>query len=99
MHRDALSVGFDDDTTVQIGAVEAQLRNGSQSRERLCPWMAVVVSAAARDHRYRGPKLAQLPFQPRILGAVMCNLQDLDAAREESSGHLRLGIGGQERIG
>ena len=60
--------------------------------------MPVVVAAAAGDDRDRRPQLAELAREAGIGGAVVGDLEDLDAAREEPGGDVRLGVGGQQRV-
>ena len=60
--------------------------------------MSVVVAAATRDHRDRRPQLSQLALETVVGRAVVRNLEDLDVPREQPRCHIRLCVGGQERV-
>ena len=60
--------------------------------------MAVVVAAAAGDDRDGRAQLAELAREAGVGGAVVGDLEDLDAASVEPGGDLGLGISGEERV-
>ena len=76
------------------GAARAVAERSQRGRRR----MAVFVVAAAGDDRHGRPQLAQFIREPGIGRAVVGDLQNLDAARQQRRGHVRLGVGGQQRI-
>lgn len=60
--------------------------------------MAVVVTAAARDHGDTWPQLGELGREAVVGGAVVGDLEDLDRPVDQARRHLRLRVRGQERV-
>ena len=75
-----------------------QPRNSLERGECLRPRMAVAVVAPARDDGDRRLQLLQLRLEALILGAVMRDLEDLDALAQEPRSDVRFRVGAQEGV-
>ena len=85
--------------TVHVGAIDREAGDGAERRQCGRRRVPVVVAGADRDDRDPRPQLLQLVAQPVVGGSVMRDLEDLDRRELETTGDVRLRVGGEQRVG